>query len=120
MTRLMKVRFSPKAERWFLDKISEIAEERPSAARNILERLEKQTRLLTAFPRMTERGLIPGTRKISLKPFVLTARIRNGELEIIAVRFAKQRDALAPSDVVDETSERSSDQPETSSKPGLR
>lgn len=105
MTRVTKVRFSPKAERWFLGKIAEIAREQPSAARNILRKLEKKMRDLSDFPRMTERGLIPGTRKISLHPFILTARIRDRELEIVAARFATQKDALEPSDIADETNE---------------
>lgn len=114
----MRVRFSPKAERWFLNKISEIAQERPSAARNILRRLEEQKKLFSTFPRMTERWLIPGTQKISLRPFILTARIRDGGLEIVAVRFARQKDALAPLDAKDGTGELSPSREESSSEPG--
>jgi hypothetical protein len=48
---------------------------------------------------MTERGILPGTRKIVMTPFILTARFRNGVVEIAAIRHARQDDARAPSDL---------------------
>jgi plasmid stabilization system protein ParE len=69
-----------------------IAEVNPDAARKIVARLEKLKERLSAFPEMTEPGLLPGTRKIVLLPFVLTARVHRGIVEISSVRHARQRD----------------------------
>jgi plasmid stabilization system protein ParE len=93
------VRLSKSAERWFLNRISELAEINPVAAGNLIERLERQKRLLLSFPEMSERGLIEGTRKVSMPPLVLTVRLKNGVLEIAAIRDARQRDAYAPDEL---------------------
>lgn len=93
------VRLSRSAERWFLNRIAELAEINPVAARNLIERLERQKRLLSSFPEMSERGLIDGTRKVSMPPLVLTVRLKNGVLEIAAIRDARQKDAYAPDEL---------------------
>lgn len=98
------VRFSPRAQRWFQKHILEIAEVNPEAARKIVSRLENLTKLLSSYPEMTERGMLPGTRKIYIRPFVLTARFKHGVLEIAAIRHGRQRDAGAPSDISDNES----------------
>jgi plasmid stabilization system protein ParE len=67
----LKVRLSIRAERWFLAYIGEIAEQNPAAARNILLRLEKLRETLADFPEMTERGQIPGTRRVVMRPLTL-------------------------------------------------
>lgn len=93
------VRLSKSAERWFLNRIAELAEINPAAARNLIERLERQKRLLSSFPEMSERGLIEGTRKVSMPPLVLTVRLKNGVLEIAAIRDARQKDAYSPDEL---------------------
>ena len=90
------VRLSKSAERWFLSRIAELAEVNPAAARKLVERLERQRDLLSSFPQMTERGILEGTRKVSMPPLVLTIRSRGGIVEIAAIRDARQKDAYAP------------------------
>lgn len=90
------VRLSKSAERWFLNKIVELAEVNPAAARKLIERLEKQKDLLSSFPQMTENGVLEGTRKVSMPPLVLTIRARDGMVEIAAIRDARQKDAYTP------------------------
>ncbi|MFS8145980.1 type II toxin-antitoxin system RelE/ParE family toxin [Rhizobium sp. BR 249] len=97
------VRLSKSAERWFLTKVAELAEVNPAAAKHLVDRLEKQKALLSSFPRMTERGLLEGTRKVSMPPLVLTIRERNGTIEIAAIRDARQKDAFAPTELRDAT-----------------
>ncbi|TBF25068.1 type II toxin-antitoxin system RelE/ParE family toxin [Rhizobium leguminosarum] len=91
-----RIRLSKSAERWFLSRIAELAEVNPAAARKLVERLERQRELLSSFPQMTERGIMEGTRKVSMPPFVLTIRSRDGVVEIAAIRDARQKDAYAP------------------------
>jgi plasmid stabilization system protein ParE len=94
------VRLSRSAERWFLSKVAELAEVNPAAARKLIERLERQKDLLSSFPRMTEKGLLEGTRKVSMPPLVLTIRARDGIVEIAAIRDARQKDAYAPAELM--------------------
>ncbi|CDZ57184.1 type II toxin-antitoxin system RelE/ParE family toxin [Neorhizobium galegae] len=92
------VRLSPSAEHWFLIYIAELAAQNPAAARKILARLAKLKEGLARFPEMTERGLIPGSRRIVMRPLILTARVRKGVVEIASIRHERQKDAQAPSD----------------------
>ncbi|MGO7732343.1 type II toxin-antitoxin system RelE/ParE family toxin [Rhizobium johnstonii] len=91
-----RIRLSKSAERWFLSRIAELAEVNSAAAKKLVERLERQRELLSSFPQMTERGILEGTRKVSMPPFVLTIRSRDGVVEIAAIRDARQKDAYAP------------------------
>lgn len=93
------VRLSKSAERWFLTKVVELAEVNPGAARRLIDRLERQKALLSSFPRMTEKGILEGTRKVSMPPLVLTIRDRDGIIEIAAIRDARQKDAFTPSEL---------------------
>lgn len=93
------VRLSPRAERWFLTYVAMLAEENPTAARKILNRLAELKENLARFPEMTERGLIPGSRRIVMRPLILTARVRKGVVEIAAIRHERQKDAQTPSDL---------------------
>lgn len=94
------VRLSKSAERWFLTKVAELAEVSPAAARKLIERLERQKTLLSSFPQMTEKGILEGTRKVSMPPLVLTIRARGGMVEIAAIRDARQKDAYAPAELI--------------------
>jgi plasmid stabilization system protein ParE len=97
-----RVRLSENAERWFVKRIAEIAEVDPGAARKIIGRFERLKTLLSTFPEMTERGMLPGTRRIAMHPFILTARVRNDTIEVVAIRHARQKDARAPSELKDQ------------------
>lgn len=94
-----RVRLSRSAERWFLARITELAEIDPRAARRLIERLERQKVLLASFPNMTEKGLIRETRKVSMPPLVLTIRMKEGVIENAAIRDGRQEDALAPKEL---------------------
>lgn len=96
---MVRVVLSHRAERWFLRKVAELAAVNPGAAYKLIDRLERQKELLSAFPDMTEKGLVPGTRKVSMPPLVLTIRLLGDVVQIAAIRDGRQRDALAPEDV---------------------
>ncbi|WP_245505792.1 type II toxin-antitoxin system RelE/ParE family toxin [Rhizobium sullae] len=82
-----------------MNKVAELAEVNPAAARRLIERLERQKGLLSSFPQMNERGVLEGTRKVSMPPLVLTIRARGGMVEIAAIRDARQKDAYAPTEL---------------------
>jgi plasmid stabilization system protein ParE len=93
-----QVRITLRARRWFNQRVAEIAAVNPHAAEKLIRRLEDMQRLLSGFPDMTERGQRKGTRKISLPPYILMSRRVGDDLEIFAIRHARQRDALAPAE----------------------
>jgi plasmid stabilization system protein ParE len=86
------VRLSIRAERWLLTYIAALAEENPQAARDILLRLEGLKDKLGGFPNMTERGPLPGTRLVVMRPLILTTRLRDNVLEIAAIRHERQKE----------------------------
>lgn len=96
---------SPEAEAQFLKGIAYIAERNPSAAEKIVGKMRSLRERLFDFPDIGVRGEIPGTRRMVLRPFVLTVRQGKSGLEIAAVRHAKQKDAYAPSELLDEDQE---------------
>jgi plasmid stabilization system protein ParE len=85
------VRLSIRAERSLLTYIAHLAEQNPQAARNILSRLEKVKDRLADFPEMTAEGLIPGTRRVVMRPLILTIRLRDTTLEIVSIRHERQK-----------------------------
>ncbi|TWF57355.1 type II toxin-antitoxin system RelE/ParE family toxin [Neorhizobium alkalisoli] len=87
------VRLSPRAERWLFSYIADLSDKNPAAARQILIRLEALKSMLADFPEITERGILPGTRRIIMRPLILTARLWNGTLEITNVRHERQKAA---------------------------
>ena len=92
---------SPEAARWLKEEIARIARESPKGARLVLENIRRKRELLTQFPEMAERGPIPGTRRVFVRPrYILTVRMREGHVEVAAIRSTSQQDAYAPSDVV--------------------
>jgi len=93
------VRLSKRAERWFLKRVAELAEVNPTAAQNLIDRLERHRSLLSSFPDMSEKSVLEGTRKASVPPLVLTIRRRHGAIEIAAIRDARQKDAYAPTEL---------------------
>jgi plasmid stabilization system protein ParE len=93
------VRLSKRAERWFLNKVVEPSEVNPAAARKLIERLERQKDLLSSFPQTTEKGVLEGTRKVTMPPLILTIRARDGMVEIAAIRDAWQKDAYTPAEL---------------------
>ncbi|TNM66009.1 type II toxin-antitoxin system RelE/ParE family toxin [Aliirhizobium smilacinae] len=90
------VRLSIRAERWLLAYIGELAEQNPAAARNILFRLDKLQDILAEFPEMTEHGPIPGTRRVVMRPLILTTRLRGDILEIASIRHERQQPPHRP------------------------
>lgn len=101
MTRRL-ARMSPEARSWYLSEIAYIAERNPAAAEKIAARMRRARQTLAEYPKSGPAGLIPGTRRIIVKPYVLTIRQRGGVMEIAAIRHAKQSDAYAPTHVPEE------------------
>jgi plasmid stabilization system protein ParE len=92
------VRLSIRAERWLLAYIRDLAEQNPTAARDILLRLEALKDMLSDFPDMTERGPLPGTRRVVMRPLILTTRQRGEIVEIASIRHERQRPPRAIDD----------------------
>lgn len=100
--RLRFARMSPEAAAWLKAEIAYIAERNPAAASKIAARLRAARQSLADHPKIGPSGLIPGTRRMVVSPYVLTVRIRGGVVEIAAIRHVRQADAYAPRDVAGE------------------
>ncbi|RCW82994.1 type II toxin-antitoxin system RelE/ParE family toxin [Phyllobacterium bourgognense] len=98
----VSIKLSPQAERWLLEEITYIAEHSPSAAANITGKMRDLQKRLAEFPDLGVRGAILGTRRIVVKPYVLTTRFKDGVLEIAAIRHSKQGDAYTPTELAAE------------------
>ena len=91
---------SPSARRWFLRELAGLLEVNRPAAENLVLWFEQFRDALGEFSRMGVMGDIPGTRRVVMKPYVITIRVRTGTIEILAIRDARQNDARAPRDIV--------------------
>lgn len=105
-------RMSPEAREWFLAEIAYIANLNPAAAEKIVARVKKARQLLADHPKIGPAGLIPGTRRFVVKPYILTVRQRDGVVEIAAIRHAKQSDAYTQHEAMEDDE---TDEPETGS-----
>jgi plasmid stabilization system protein ParE len=89
---------APEAARWLKNEIARIAESSPQGAEKIATNFRNARMFLAESPRSAQRGVIPGTRRMFVTPhYILTVRIRDGVVEVAAIRSASQRDAQAPS-----------------------
>jgi plasmid stabilization system protein ParE len=96
---------SPQAAAWLKDEIAYIADRNPAAARKIVERIRTARQKLADHPMIGPAGVIPDTRRVVVKPYVVTVRQRDGVVEIAAIRSARQGDAYAPGDILDAESD---------------
>ena len=93
---MRRVTVARQALMWFVRRMTELEAVNPAAAEKIARRFDEIQQLLAEFPEMTERGRKKGTRKISMPPFILMSRRVGDDIEIFAIRHARQRDALSP------------------------
>ena len=70
-----------------------ISEDRPSAALDVIERIEKALEALRKHSYIGRPGRIEGTRElvISGTPFVIPYRIRHSQVELLAVMHGARR-----------------------------
>ena len=69
----------------------------PAAARRFEERFTAAARQLSDFPLSGARGRT-GTRRLSVRPYVLTYRVTAAGVEILDVRHGRQREMPLPED----------------------
>ena len=96
------VKMSPEAAKWLKGEISYIADRSPAAARKVADRLRAARETLADYPMIGPEGWIPGTRRVVAGPYVLTIRVRANTVEIAAIRHARQGDAYAPVEILDD------------------
>jgi len=97
---LRLARLSPQAAAWLKAEIAYIAERNPAAARKIIAHIRAARQHLAEHPKLGSVGLIPGTRRVVVPPYILTIRLRGSMVEIAAIRHDRQSDASTPRGVV--------------------
>jgi toxin ParE1/3/4 len=85
-----RILLSARAQGWLRREVAYLTERSPTAARRLLVRIEDARRLLAEFPRSGPPGLVPGTRRLVIPPYVLTYRSNGPDLEIIDIRHGRQ------------------------------
>jgi len=94
--------FSPGAKAWLNEKLDEIRIDNEAKAQAILDKIEEKCRFLAQFPNMTQggRGVTPGTRHVFVEGLTMTIRVKETEVEILAVRAQRQEDSLSPKEAL--------------------
>ncbi|MES2029538.1 MAG: type II toxin-antitoxin system RelE/ParE family toxin [Pseudomonadota bacterium] len=101
MTSQRLAGMSAAAREWFLTEIQNLVLKSPAAAKKLSARMREARQLLAANPRMAQPGLIPGTRRWIVAPYVLILRERNGSVQIVGLRHSAQSDAHNPEEAMD-------------------
>src|SRR5690242_9384671 len=78
-----RVGFVPSAQRQLNAQLAYLGDRNPQAAYRLLDRVEAARQQLADFPRSAPLGPVPGTRRLSVSPYVLTYREAGGDIEII-------------------------------------
>ena len=70
-----------------------LAEQSPSAARDMYALIRKRTEMLAQFPDMGRPGRVYGTRELVLDrfPCVMPYRVKDGDVEILRVFHMRRR-----------------------------
>lgn len=97
------VSISEPALQWIEQEAGRIsAEFGAAAAKAFKKRINTAIANISAFPGMTERGEIPGSRTVTIfKRTILTLVERDGELVVAAARSHWQEDSHAPHEAYD-------------------
>lgn len=88
----MRLRYSAEARRQIRAIGDYIAQDNPAAARRVVARIEKVTRLLSKFPRIGRPGRAAGTREwvISELPYRIVYELRGNQVTILNVFHTAQ------------------------------
>jgi plasmid stabilization system protein ParE len=96
-------RLSPEARKQYLAALRYIGKQSIAGAKKFAAQIREARQTLADYPKIAPAGLIPDTRRFVVKPYILTLRQRrDGVVEIISIRHAKQLDALTPHEALDE------------------
>ncbi|MFL5252125.1 MAG: type II toxin-antitoxin system RelE/ParE family toxin [Rhodopila sp.] len=97
-----RVRMSPAARAWYLAEVGYLAERNADAAARVVDMFRTARLNLSEHPELGCVGLILGTRRLMVGPYVLTIRLRGGTVEIAAIKWARQGNAYEPAEAKDE------------------
>lgn len=89
----MSIFWSPKASAARTAAIDYIARDNPLAALEQLDKIEQQTSLLAAQPKMGRMGRVKGTREfvVTGTPFIVVCRINGERIEILCFLHGARR-----------------------------
>lgn len=89
----MRIQWSRRARRDFVEAISYIADDNPDAAARMQDRIEEATERPARNPGMGRPGRVDGTRElvVARTPYIVPYRVRGQVVEIIAVMHGAQQ-----------------------------
>lgn len=88
----LKLKWTRRALEQLVEAQDYIAQDNPSAARQVGERIAEATRLLLTQPRMGHRGRVAGSHEwiVRRTPYFLVYKLEDDELMILRVIHGKQ------------------------------
>jgi addiction module RelE/StbE family toxin len=83
----MEVVWLRRARRHLAEIVTYIADDNPTAAISVRQRIEEAARSLSAHPDVGRQGRMDGTRELVIhgRPYIIPYRVRRGRVEILAV-----------------------------------
>ncbi|WP_119679308.1 type II toxin-antitoxin system RelE/ParE family toxin [Indioceanicola profundi] len=89
---MLPIIWSPAARRKLDQIIGFILERNPTAAEELLERLETSVLPASSYPYIFRAGRVPGTREIVAHPnYIVVYAVRADHIEIVTVHHARER-----------------------------
>lgn len=93
---LYRVVLTRRVRSWVELQAEALAERNPSAAQRFRERMATAWRLLADHPRAGRPGLVSGTRRLVILPYVITYREAAASIVILDIRHGRQAEVLLP------------------------
>jgi plasmid stabilization system protein ParE len=90
---------APELKEWLLAELRYATTRNPLAAEKVVARMRAVCQTMAEHPRIGLPGVIPGTRHLVVKPYVLTVRLSGGVVEIAAIRHARPANPFALPDM---------------------
>lgn len=82
-----------------IQEIAYLTKQNPVAAGRIARLFDAARERIARHPLIGPKGDLADTRIVIVGPYIMTLMIRNGEVEIGAIRHGRQADARAPTDL---------------------
>jgi toxin ParE1/3/4 len=99
LTRRRRIRLSFDTRRWLKKEISYLSERNPAAAQRISAAFVAAWDRIARFPEIGPKADLPATRRVVVGAYIVTIRVVDEVVEIVAIRHGRQADARAPTDL---------------------
>jgi plasmid stabilization system protein ParE len=82
-----------------INEIAYLTKQNPLAARRVARLFDSARQRIARHPLIGPKGDLADTRIVVVGPYIVTLKVRDGEVEIGAIRHGRQADARAPTNL---------------------